>query len=205
MKYLISLLLIPLLQCINNSRTNKLQIKSYFLCFALLIKSSHPCTLRWKIYLMINISITGLTNYLYFSRKKSPRRGIEPRSPAWQAGILTTILSRIRCLGDSVWGNSFFLFSFFLFMWYTRLNVDIILNVFQWAVKTKRKILNWNSKISQKFTAKYTNSFPRRARIKVLTGLNISWLQRSDKNWYLQFDLAADKIYLHNVSVISQV
>ena len=25
----------------------------------------------------------------------SPRRGIEPRSPAWQAGILTTILSRI--------------------------------------------------------------------------------------------------------------
>ena len=27
--------------------------------------------------------------------KKSPRRGIEPRSPAWQAGILTTILSRI--------------------------------------------------------------------------------------------------------------
>ena len=28
--------------------------------------------------------------------KKSPRRGIEPRSPAWQAGILTTILSRMR-------------------------------------------------------------------------------------------------------------
>ncbi len=27
-------------------------------------------------------------------RKMSPRRGIEPRSPAWQAGILTTILSR---------------------------------------------------------------------------------------------------------------
>ena len=29
-------------------------------------------------------------------RKNSPRRGIEPRSPAWQAGILTTILPRIR-------------------------------------------------------------------------------------------------------------
>ena len=28
-------------------------------------------------------------------RKPSPRRGIEPRSPAWQAGILTTILPRI--------------------------------------------------------------------------------------------------------------
>ena len=27
--------------------------------------------------------------------KKSPRRGIEPRSPAWQAGILTTILTRM--------------------------------------------------------------------------------------------------------------
>ena len=26
----------------------------------------------------------------------SPRRGIEPRSPAWQAGILTTILTRIQ-------------------------------------------------------------------------------------------------------------
>ena len=29
--------------------------------------------------------------------KNSPRRGIEPRSPAWQAGILTTILTRMRC------------------------------------------------------------------------------------------------------------
>ncbi len=28
--------------------------------------------------------------------QKSPRRGIELRSPAWQAGILTTILSRMR-------------------------------------------------------------------------------------------------------------
>ena len=27
--------------------------------------------------------------------KRSPRRGIEPRSPAWQAGILATILPRI--------------------------------------------------------------------------------------------------------------
>ena len=28
-----------------------------------------------------------------------PRRGIEPRSPAWQAGILTTILPRMRHTG----------------------------------------------------------------------------------------------------------
>ena len=28
------------------------------------------------------------------SKKYPPRRGIEPRSPAWQAGILTTILPR---------------------------------------------------------------------------------------------------------------
>ena len=34
-------------------------------------------------------------------RKKvnPPRRGIEPRSPAWQAGILTTILPRIAGVG----------------------------------------------------------------------------------------------------------
>ncbi len=35
---------------------------------------------------------------LYFIRKSMPpRRGIEPRSPAWQSGILTTILSRTGC------------------------------------------------------------------------------------------------------------
>ena len=33
-----------------------------------------------------------------FQNKNAPWRGIEPRSPAWQAGILTTILSRIYCL-----------------------------------------------------------------------------------------------------------
>ena len=30
------------------------------------------------------------------SPKQPPRRGIEPRSPAWQAGILTTVLSRMK-------------------------------------------------------------------------------------------------------------
>ena len=34
-------------------------------------------------------------------KKSTPRRGIEPRSPAWQAGILTTILSW-RCLQDFI-------------------------------------------------------------------------------------------------------
>ena len=29
-------------------------------------------------------------------KRNPPRRGIEPRSPAWQAGILTTILTRTR-------------------------------------------------------------------------------------------------------------
>ena len=33
------------------------------------------------------------------SKKNPPRRGIEPRSPAWQAGILTTILPRTRLRG----------------------------------------------------------------------------------------------------------
>ena len=37
----------------------------------------------------------------YF-RKNSPRQGIEPWSPAWQAGILTTILSRT----GSWWSSS---------------------------------------------------------------------------------------------------
>ena len=31
-----------------------------------------------------------------------PRRGIEPRSPAWQAGILTTILPRMSNCGKSL-------------------------------------------------------------------------------------------------------
>ena len=35
------------------------------------------------------------------TKKLSPRRGIEPRSPAWQAGILTTILSRITAFSYS--------------------------------------------------------------------------------------------------------
>ena len=34
----------------------------------------------------------------------SPRRGIEPRSPAWQAGILTTILSRTCVEGSAIFG-----------------------------------------------------------------------------------------------------
>ena len=33
--------------------------------------------------------------------KTSPRRGIEPRSPAWQAGILTTILTRMLDINNS--------------------------------------------------------------------------------------------------------
>ena len=40
------------------------------------------------------------------NKKNPPRRGIEPRSPAWQAGILTTILSRIdkkRARNSSIW------------------------------------------------------------------------------------------------------
>ena len=45
-----------------------------------------------------NIRVYGWEHFFdhnsekYF--KSAPRRGIEPRSPAWQAGILTTILTR---------------------------------------------------------------------------------------------------------------
>ena len=41
--------------------------------------------------------------------KKTPHRGIEPRSPAWQAGILTTILTRIM--------NNFFWFWNYVVLW----------------------------------------------------------------------------------------
>ena len=51
---------------------------------------------------------TDVPYYLYYllsiccenlqAKNFSPRRGIEPRSPAWQAGILATILSRTTTL-----------------------------------------------------------------------------------------------------------
>ena len=56
-----------------------------------------------KTTLNLNINFSKTFLLLLFGRKKSPRRGIEPRSPAWQAGILTTILSRIRCLLLRIW------------------------------------------------------------------------------------------------------
>ena len=37
----------------------------------------------------------SLQSLFFFQNHSPPRRGIEPRSPAWQAGILTTILPRI--------------------------------------------------------------------------------------------------------------
>ena len=54
-----------------------------------------------KLYLQAYFSHSGLS-YIVHPKKKavlSPRRGIEPRSPAWQAGILTTILTRSWCGG----------------------------------------------------------------------------------------------------------
>ena len=45
-------------------------------------------------------------NLLLKQKRCSPRRGIEPRPPAWQAGILTTRLSRIGqccCVPNFVW------------------------------------------------------------------------------------------------------
>ena len=48
------------------------------------------CTVSWLVILS-----RFLSKYKVYDPKiieSSPRRGIEPRSPAWQAGILTTIL-----------------------------------------------------------------------------------------------------------------
>ncbi len=47
---------------------------------------------EFQLVIIVIVSI----QHLRISKKIPPRRGIEPRSPAWQAGILTTILSRIR-------------------------------------------------------------------------------------------------------------
>ena len=41
-------------------------------------------------------NVTNVQCALLWGQKYPPRRGIEPRSPAWQAGILTTILPRTR-------------------------------------------------------------------------------------------------------------
>ena len=48
---------------------------------------------KFKIWPAVNC---GVSIAMIPPIQKSPRRGIEPRSPAWQAGILTTILSRMR-------------------------------------------------------------------------------------------------------------
>ena len=52
-----------------------------------------PCVPRaapWKLHLS---PVLACLSDLW-KRALPPRRGIEPRSPAWQAGILTTILTR---------------------------------------------------------------------------------------------------------------
>ena len=63
--------------CLLGRRSNQLSYR------AICASCYHPCA--W-------LSLTGQCTR---RKKKSPRRGIEPRSPAWQAGILTTILTRI--------------------------------------------------------------------------------------------------------------
>lgn len=61
---------------------------------------------------VLNLNCKIHINYLQYDflriynichKNNSPRRGIEPRSPAWQAGILTTILPRTR---KTVWNSS---------------------------------------------------------------------------------------------------
>ena len=66
--------------------------------------TAHLCTLLnfyWK-NLIEDKNFGGNIYHKYTGQNKEeknsapPRRGIEPRSPAWQAGILTTILPRTR-------------------------------------------------------------------------------------------------------------
>ena len=49
--------------------------------------------------------LSGKMFFYYRQKYFSPRPGIEPGSPAWQAGILTSILSRIAWFQDSFYGT----------------------------------------------------------------------------------------------------
>ncbi len=73
-----------------------------------------PVVRSWRLPLEPNKKGVGAQTAGYFQEEEQgvffekispPRRGIEPRSPAWQAGILTTILSRIGCRRVSLWIN----------------------------------------------------------------------------------------------------
>ena len=75
------------------------QLPNLFLCVIFLIRSE----VSFVVWITINQSNPLNSNFmvkksissiLIRKPKESPRRGIEPRSPAWQAGILTTILPR---------------------------------------------------------------------------------------------------------------
>ncbi len=81
---------------------------------------SYPNSNFQPFFLFVNkpkFTTTKISKQMGNIQKISPRRGIKPRSPAWQAGILTTILSRIR------WMDWFF--SYYLIYipdrWYRRL------------------------------------------------------------------------------------
>ena len=54
-------------------------------------KSEWQVDRSWQMKLVVSLALCA-------PEKIAPRQGIEPWSPAWQAGILTTILSRIACL-----------------------------------------------------------------------------------------------------------
>ena len=75
------------------------QLPNLFVCVIFLIRSE----VSFVVWITINQSNPLNSNFmikksipsiLIRKPKESPRRGIEPRSPAWQAGILTTILPR---------------------------------------------------------------------------------------------------------------
>ena len=75
------------------------QLPNLFVCVIFLIRSE----VSFVVWMTINQSNPLNSNFmvkksipsiLIRKPKESPRRGIEPRSPAWQAGILTTILPR---------------------------------------------------------------------------------------------------------------
>ena len=75
------------------------QLPNLFVCVIFLISSEVSfvawITINQSNPLNSNFMVKkSISSILIRKPKESPRRGIEPRSPAWQAGILTTILPR---------------------------------------------------------------------------------------------------------------
>ena len=73
-----------------------------------LLRKQHTLTQQLTRCFCIEIKLAKLA---WEAKMCSPRRGIEPRSPAWQAGILTTILPRIGTLMQLLFTGKYLIYN----------------------------------------------------------------------------------------------